>query len=104
MGWYSTPFGKENPEPMGHGMGLYAFRQGESRAYGQWDGTLRLLARRIPSLRAMGLDSTPFGEKNPEHTGNGMGLYAFWLEESLVYVFYSSLRVYGEGPRSTKLP
>jgi hypothetical protein len=42
-----------------------------------WDGTLRLLARRIPSLQAMGWDSTPFGEENPEHTGNGLGLYAF---------------------------
>ncbi len=75
MGWDSTLFGEENPEPTGNGMGLYAFWRGEigeSRAYGQWvlngmglyafwrgeslayrqwDGTLRLLARRIPSLR-----------------------------------------------------
>jgi hypothetical protein len=62
-----------------------------------WDGTLRLLAGRIPSLQAMGWDSTPFGEENHEPTGNGMGLYAFWRGESLAYLFYSSLRVYGEG-------
>jgi hypothetical protein len=61
MGWDSTPFGEENPEPTGNGRGLYAYWQGEigeSRAYGQWDGTP--------------------GKENQEHTGNGMGLYAFW--------------------------
>ncbi len=68
-------------------MGLYAFWQEEFRAYRQWDGTLRLLARRIPSLLAMGWDSTPFGEENPKHTGNGMELYAFWRGESLAYTF-----------------
>jgi hypothetical protein len=54
MRWDSTPFGEENPEPTGNGMGLYAFWRGESRAYGQWDGTLRLLARRIQILRVYG--------------------------------------------------
>jgi hypothetical protein len=34
-------------------MGLYAFWRGESRAYGQWDGSL-LLARRIQSLHVYG--------------------------------------------------
>ncbi len=36
---------------MGNCMGLYAFWQGECRAYRQWDGTLLLVVRRIPSLR-----------------------------------------------------
>jgi hypothetical protein len=38
MRWDSTPFGKENPEPTGNGMGLYAFWRGESPAYRQWPG------------------------------------------------------------------
>ncbi len=54
MGWDSTPFGEENPEPTGNGMGHYVFWRGESRAYGQWDGALSLLARRIPCLCVYG--------------------------------------------------
>jgi hypothetical protein len=61
-----------------------------------WDST-PFGEEKLENLEPMGWDSTPFGEENPEHTGNGMGLYAFWRGESLAYLFYSSLRVYGEG-------
>ncbi len=50
MRWDSTPFGKENPEPMGNGMGLFAFWRRESLAYAF-------------TARAW---------------GNGMELYSFW--------------------------
>jgi hypothetical protein len=59
MGWDTTPFGEENPVPMGNGMGLYAIWQGESLAYA-------------------------FTERA---WGNGMELYTFWRGESLAYAF-----------------
>ncbi len=62
-----------------YGMGLYAFWRGE--AYRQWDGTLRLLARRIPSLRVY---------------GEGLGQWDGTLR--LLARRIPSLSVYSEGP------
>ncbi len=83
MRWDSTPFGKENPKPTGNRLGLYAFWQGESRAYAitarAWGNGMGLYAFWQGESRAYAFTARAWG--------NEMGLYAFWQGESRAYAF-----------------